>query len=194
LALLLAAPALAQTGRDTTIYTATRVITAATGKITSVSVNKIALPASRVDTVKIPGSVVVRADTVHSYWQLTLVGGRGIYGLATSVGPKPANFTLPAARVDTVLRVDTVRLAGPASAHDTLVWAPNISVARDSVRWTLVSPGVWRPPPAYPLTLTDRYFYWMPVVGADSIRWRVENGPRGASTPPALPLPTRPGP
>lgn len=103
--------------RDTTVCTSFRTRTAATGAIVSVSVAKVACGGTaRVDTV-----TVTKRDTLHQFWALTIANGRGIYGIATSLGTKPANFTLPTARVDTVIvaRVDTVRVPSPP-VHDTV--------------------------------------------------------------------------
>jgi hypothetical protein len=112
----------AQTGRDTTIYTATRVITSATGKITSVSVAKVAtLPSGRVDTVRVTRVDTVRgpAWTQYFYWHPRVFGNTVLFPIASMNNDPtpPASITLPAVRPDTV--IVRVPVPGPV-VHDTV--------------------------------------------------------------------------
>lgn len=95
----------------------------------------------------------------------------------------PTDPSLPSA--GTVIHDTTIVVR-----QDTLAFFPSITPAYDSVRFTLqpyhASP-LWV---AAPIALRiDRYFYWWPVVGADSIRFELRDGPTGASHPPAVALP-----
>lgn len=107
--------------RDTTIYTATRIRTAANGTVTSISVTKIAEP-GKTDTVRLAGprdSVAFYPRVVANPWHFTFDLVRW-----TGAGTKPADVAFPSLPTsqptvvhDTVIkvRVDTVKVpTGPA--------------------------------------------------------------------------------
>jgi hypothetical protein len=68
------------------------------------------------DTVPGPERVVVRVDSVHTYWRANVTGSRVVYDLAAARGEKPQNFSLPAAGRDTVAFF-------PNRAADSVVFA-----------------------------------------------------------------------
>lgn len=127
--------------RDTTIYTATRIRTAANGNVTSISVTKIAAPTmGKTDTVRIAGprdSIAFYPRVVANPWHFT-------FDLVkwTGAGTKPADVafpSLPAPAVvhDTVIkvRVDTVTVGSASTRY--FYWKP--IVFGDSIRWWLDS-------------------------------------------------------
>jgi hypothetical protein len=176
--LLLLIPSVLVAQRDTTVCTAFRTRTSTNGSILSTSVTKVACGGvAKVDTITLPGY------TQYFYWHPVVVGSQVMYQIASMNNDPtpPPSVTLPATRVD------TLRL--PARV-DTLAFVPSITPAFDSVRFTLqpyhASP-IWTPASIY--LKIDRYFYWWPVVGTDSIRFELRDGGAGASRPPSIAIP-----
>jgi hypothetical protein len=102
--------------RDTTVCTAFRTRTAATGAVVSTSVAKVGCSGvARVDTVKLAGL----RDTVYFDPQINATRDSISYSgpFAWRVGVRPAAFKLPAA--PGAGRVDTVKVPSPP-VHDTV--------------------------------------------------------------------------
>jgi hypothetical protein len=191
--LLLCLPSMAMAQRDSTVCVSFRIRTATTGAIQTTSVAKVVCGgAPRVDTVRITlpapppvhDTITLPGYTQYFYWHPVVFGSLVTYQLASrNNDPTPPPSTaLPASRTD------TVRL------RDTLAYFPSITPAFDSVRFTLqpyhASP-IWTPAPI--ALKIDRFFYWWPVVGTDSIRFELREGGTGASHPPSIPVPQVPG-
>lgn len=166
--------------RDTTVYTATRIRTAANGTVTSISVTKIAAP-GKTDTVRLAGprdSVAFYPRVVPNPWHFTfdLVSWTG-------AGTKPADVAFPSlpppnvvhdtvirVRIDTVVRRDTVRIGGaggpfvPGDSLPTLAQAIHV----DNHVFLYAGGGV---PAGYSVYLESSSLY-LGTVNASTTGWQ----------------------
>jgi hypothetical protein len=171
--------------RDTTIYTATRIRTAANGNILSISVAKIATPAvSKTDTVKIVSppihdTVKVATPPIHDTVTVTRVAGRDTVAWWPSQVANRFTFSLVA--WDRGRGQPAPFLIPTIIVHDTVT----LSVVHDTVTRVVHDTVMGGPGPAAP---TYGYFWWTPSVRYDTVFFIPDSSrtrPLALQSPPA---------